>query len=136
MDECLFCKIIKGEVPSTKVYEDDTVFAFLDIAPVNPGHTLVIPKEHSPNLYEIDDDTLCKITAVTKKLSIAIKKALDADGINLEMNNDSVAGQVIFHAHIHIVPRFEGDGLKHWPGKNYEGGHQEEVAEKIKNALG
>ena len=135
MDDCLFCKIIAGEIPSTKIYEDDDVFAFLDIAPVNPGHTLVIPKKHTPNLYEIDDAILCKVMNVVKTLSTTTKKALKADGINLEMNNDAVAGQMIFHAHIHIIPRFEGDGLKHWPQKSYEGGHQEEVAEKIKNAL-
>jgi len=135
MSDCLFCKIIAGEIPSTKIYEDDNVFAFLDIAPVNPGHTLVIPKEHTPNIYEMSEKTLGYVMGVVKKLSSATKDALQADGINLEMNNDTVAGQVIFHAHLHVIPRFEGDGLKQWPGKSYEGSHQEEVAKKIKEKL-
>ena len=135
MKDCFFCKIIAGRIPSSKIYEDDNVFAFLDINPVNPGHTLVIPKEHTPNLYEISDEDLCKVIKVVKTLSITIKKVLNADGINLEMNNDAIAGQLIFHAHIHIVPRFEGDELKHWPGKHYEGGRQEEIAEKIRKAI-
>lgn len=132
MTDCLFCKIIAGEIPSTKVYEDDTVFAFLDIHPVNIGHTLVIPKVHHTNLYDTPDETLTHMMTVVKKLSIAIKSALNADGINIEMNNDPVAGQIIFHTHLHIVPRFEGDGFKHWHGaRNYNEREAEEIAQKI-----
>lgn len=134
MESCLFCKIIAGEIPSTKVYEDDNVLAFLDIHPVNIGHTLVIPKAHHTNLYETPDEDLARMIAVVKKLSIAIKKALNADGINIEMNNDPVAGQIIFHAHLHIVPRFSGDGFTHWRGaRGYNEGEMAEVSEKIKN---
>lgn len=135
MDSCLFCKIIAGEIPSTKVYEDDTVLAFLDIHPVNIGHTLVIPKAHHTNLYETPDEDLAHIMAVVKKLSISIKSGLNADGINIEMNNDPVAGQIIFHTHIHIIPRFSGDGLTHWPSpRGYNEREADEVAEKIKNS--
>ncbi|HAS84522.1 MAG TPA: HIT family protein [Candidatus Yonathbacteria bacterium] len=134
--DCLFCKIIAGEIPSTKVYEDDTVLAFLDIHPVNIGHTLVIPKTHHANLYETPDDDLAHMIAVVKKLSIAVKGALSADGINIEMNNDPVAGQIIFHTHLHIVPRFEGDGFTHWHGsRGYNEGEANKVAEKIKDSL-
>ena len=90
MEGCLFCKIIAGEIPCTKVYEDDTVLAFLDIRPVNIGHTLVIPKNHHTNLYDTEDATLSHMMTVTKKLSIAVREALHADGINIEMNNDPV----------------------------------------------
>lgn len=130
--DCLFCKIVAGAIPSTKVYEDDTVYAFLDIHPVNIGHTLIVPKVHVTNLYDIPSTTLAHMATVAQKLSIAIKKALSADGINIEMNNDPVAGQIIFHTHLHIVPRFEGDGFTHWHGKrDYYEGEAAEVAQKI-----
>ena len=134
--DCLFCKIIAGEIPCTKVYEDDKVLAFLDIHPVNIGHTLVIPKAHHVNLYDTEDATLAHMMTVTKKLSIAIKSALSADGINIEMNNESGAGQLIFHTHLHIIPRFSVDGLKHWPSaRGYNEGEADEVAQKIKDSL-
>jgi histidine triad (HIT) family protein len=135
MDDCLFCKIAGGEVPSDTVYEDDEIRAFLDIRPVNPGHTLVVPKKHYTNLYDLDDEILEKLGKALRDLSIAIKKALNADGINIEMNNDLVAGQVILHAHLHIVPRFERDGLKHWPGKVLSEEKMKGAAEKIRKML-
>ncbi|MFZ2303797.1 MAG: HIT family protein, partial [Minisyncoccia bacterium] len=136
MQNCLFCKIIAGEIPSTKVYEDDIVLAFLDIHPVNIGHTLVIPKAHHTNLYETPNETLSRMMTVVKKLSTAIKGALSADGINIEMNNDPIAGQIIFHTHIHIVPRFSGDGFTHWPSaRGYNEGEADEVSTKIKMHL-
>ncbi|MEK7568931.1 MAG: HIT family protein [Patescibacteria group bacterium] len=136
MNTCLFCKIIAGEIPTQKVYEDEHTLAFLDIHPVNIGHTLVIPKVHHTNLYDTPDETLAHIMTVVKKLSIAIKSAMNADGINIEMNNDPVAGQIIFHTHLHIVPRFEGDGFKHWHGaRDYHEGESTEVAQKISAAL-
>lgn len=136
MLDCLFCKIVAGGIPCTKVYEDDTVFAFLDIHPVNIGHTLVIPKAHHSNLYDTPDETLARMITIVKKLSIAIKSAMNADGINIEMNNDPIAGQIIFHSHMHIVPRFEGDGFRHWHGaRDYHEGEDTEVAQKIKMHL-
>jgi len=133
---CLFCRIVAGEIPSTKVYEDDTVFAFLDIHPVNIGHTLVIPKAHHVNLYDTPNDTLAHMMPIIKKLSIAIKTALNADGINIEMNNDAPAGQLIFHTHLHIVPRFQGDGFTHWNGaRDYHEGEMSVVSQNIKKHL-
>ena len=132
IDTCLFCKIIAKEIPSSKVYEDEHCYAFLDLHPINIGHTLLVPKEHSTNLYEIGDDTLSVLAPVVKKVAIAIKSALNANGINIEMNNDPIAGQIIFHSHIHIIPRFQGDGFKHWHGaRDYHEGEMEEVAKKI-----
>ncbi len=134
--DCLFCKIIAGEIPSQKVYEDEHTLAFLDIHPVNIGHTLVIPKAHHTNLYETPDETLARMMVVVKKLSVAIKSAVGADGINIEMNNDPVAGQIIFHTHLHIVPRFSTDGFRHWKGaRDYREGEMAEVGEKIKSII-
>ena len=134
-EKCLFCKIARGELPSQKVYEDEDVYAFLDIKPVSPGHTLVIPKRHFTSLYELSDEIIGHLFMKVRDISIAAKKGLNADGINLEMNNDGPAGQIIYHAHIHIVPRFSGDGLRHWPGKDISMEELAKTAEKIKNRL-
>lgn len=135
MNDCLFCKIIAGEIPSEKIYENEHVYAFLDINPVNPGHTLVIPKRHAANLYETPDEDLAQAISAVKRLSVAVKRALAADGINIEMNNDPVAGQVIFHTHFHVIPRFEGDGRELWKGKACEEKQWKETAEKIRAVL-
>ncbi len=136
MQDCIFCKIVKGELPSSKVYEDDTVLAFLDIEPVNLGHTLVIPKEHYVNIYETPEHILIDMMKVIKKLSGAIKNTLKADGINVTMNNDPAAGQVIFHSHIHIIPRLKDDGFGVWKGKTpYTGNQKDEIATEIIRAL-
>ena len=118
MKDCLFCKIIAhDEIPSTKVYENDSVYAFLDISPVNLGHTLVVPKKHYKNVYETPDEALAEMMSVAKKIATAIKSELKADGVNIIMNNDKTAGQIIFHSHLHVVPRYEGDGFVHWSNK-------------------
>lgn len=133
MNDCVFCKIIKGEIPSDKIYEDDNFFAFLDINPVNFGHTLLIPKGHSENLYDLPDEILKKTAPLIKKIAIAVKKSVNADGINIVMNNDSAAGQVVTHAHFHIVPRFANDGFRHWRGKPYPNKESSaKVADKIR----
>ena len=130
-NECLFCKIINGDIPANKVYEDAFILAFLDINPVSPGHTLVTPKKHSVNILDTDEDILVKLSLATKKISKAILDALDYEDFNLEVNNGKNAGQVIPHAHWHIIPRREGDGLKPWPHKEYKEGQANEVADKI-----
>ena len=135
MDECLFCKIIAGEIPSQKIYEDEKTFAFLDINPVNPGHTLVVPKEHSENIYDTSEDNWTAVMKTTKMLAPIIKKAVGADGINLEMNNEKAAGQIIFHTHVHIVPRIDDDGFRHWPGTPYKDGEEEKIANSIRTLL-
>lgn len=133
--DCIFCKIVKGEIPSYKVYEDDETLAFLDIAPVNPGHTLVIPKDHFENLYTLPDEALTRLMLTAKKVALGVKKGIGADGINIAMNNGKAGGQVIFHAHLHVIPRIEGDGLKLWPQKSYKEGEAESVTKKIKEAF-
>lgn len=133
--ESIFSKIIKGEIPSVKIYEDENTYAFLDIRPNNPGHTLVIPKNPSTNIYEISDKDLKDLFNTVKKISIAIKKGVGATGINIAMNNDKDAGQEVFHSHIHVIPRFPNDGFHHGKHLKYEAGQMEDVAEKIKANL-
>lgn len=138
MDEkdCIFCKIVRGEIPSEKVYEDEWSLAFLDINPVHPGHALVIPKDHFENIYTTPDETLARLSLVTKKIAVAIKNAMSADGITISMNNERAGGQDVFHAHFHIVPRIENDNLKLWPQRKYSNDTEmKDVAEKIKNSL-
>ena len=135
MLECIFCKIIRGELPTNKVYEDEKTFAFLDINPVNPGHVLVVPKKHTTDVFEIEDNEWDTLMRVVKKISLAIEKSLKPTGINLGMNNKSGAGQVVFHAHVHIMPRYPKDGHELWKGKPYAEGRAGEVAEKIRADL-
>lgn len=136
MADSIFTKILKGELPSTKIYEDEKVFAILDISPVHKGHVLVIPKEDYKDIHHIPEELFVHLMVVTKRLAKAVKEATGADGINIIMNNEAAAGQVIFHAHVHIVPRFTEDGFKHWPSKKtYAEGEKEEYAEKIRAKL-
>lgn len=135
MNNCLFCKIINGEIPSSKIYEDEHSFAFLDHNPVNPGHALLVPKEHSRNILDVSEETLKNIIPALKKISIAVKNGVSADGFNIHVNNKPAAGQVIFHTHFHIIPRFESDGHQLWRGTPYKEDEEKETAEKIQNKL-
>jgi len=135
MENCVFCRIVSNELPSVKVYEDDDVVAFLDIAPVNKGHVLVIPKEHFETIIDIPDDVLKKLIVVVKNVSEAVKDALKSDGISIAMSNYKAAGQVIPHAHFHIIPRFHGDGLKLWSQGSYNDGEMELFGSKIRKHL-
>lgn len=112
--DCLFCKIVAGEIPAHKVYEDDRFLAFLDIRPINLGHTLIIPKTHYRNLLDLPNELLTELGPLIKKIAIAVKEATGADGVNISWNNEPAAGQVIYHSHTHIMPRFVDDGFVHW----------------------
>lgn len=129
---CIFCKIVAGEIPSYKIYENENTLAFLDIAPVNPGHTLVIPKKHYINMEEIPEEDLCELIKSVKSVGRMIKDNFGAPGYNITVNNDPIAGQIIPHIHFHIIPRKEGDGHKLWEQKEYREGEAEEVLSKIK----
>ncbi len=135
MTDCIFCKIIRGELPSHKVYEDEKVLAFLDIRPVNAGHTLVAPKAHSQNIFDIAPDDWAAVASAVRTLAIAIEKGVQADGVNIAMNNREHAGQVVPHPHVHIIPRFKGDGLKLMPQRSYEPLEAETTLEKIRKQL-
>ena len=129
---CIFCKIVAGEIPSYKIYEDEQVLAFLDIAPVNPGHTLVVPKKHYANLEEAPEEVLCALMKAIKKIGVQMKSGLGVAGYNIMENNDQVAGQIIPHLHFHIIPRKSGDGLELWPQGKYAEGEAEKTVEKLK----
>jgi len=133
--DCIFCKIIRGELPSYKLYEDDKTMAFLDIHPVNAGHTLVVPKVHATNIFDISPEDWAAVAETVRVLSIAIEKGVNADGVNIAMNNREHAGQVVHHPHVHIIPRFRGDGLKLMPQRNYKENEAEETAKKIRVSL-
>lgn len=135
-DDCIFCKIIRGELPSTRIYEDDNVLAFLDIAPVRPGHTLLIPKRHVETLFDLTEEQAAVLAAVMPKLASAIVKGVGAEGLNVFQANRPCAGQVVFHVHFHLVPRNEGDGVKFLPPQSrYGEGEMERVSEAIRAAL-
>lgn len=128
---CIFCKIVKNEIPADKIYEDDKIVAFLDINPVSPGHTLVIPKEHHQMMTDTPDDLLSYIFVQSKKLMQVLKTALEADFVVV-----SVVGIDVPHFHIHLIPRYHDDGLANfWPTKKYEEGESEEIVEKIRNNI-
>jgi len=134
--ECIFCKIVRGEIPCAEVYSDDSILAFLDIGPISKGHTLVIPKKHYNNLFDMPDDMGNHLLKVMQKVGSAIMKATGATGINVVMNNYPSAGQVIPHAHWHLIPRIEGDGLfKVKQGKYDSNDEMLTLANKIKENI-
>jgi histidine triad (HIT) family protein len=132
---CIFCQIINGELPSAKIYEDEFSLAFLDIHPVSKGHTLVIPKAHEQNIFEVTPESWAHVQEMVRRVAAAIEIATEAHGINMVMNNREHAGQVVDHAHVHLVPRYKGDGLTQWPHRSYEDGEALAVADRIRAAL-
>lgn len=133
--DCLFCKLIAREIPAQVVYEDDETLAFLDINPVNPGHTLIIPKEHSVDIFEIDEKNWAAVMKTARIVAHAIERVYDVSGINIGMNNRPGAGQVIPHAHVHVMPRFAGDPHNLWKGTPYAEGEFAATGEKLRAAL-
>jgi len=137
MDDCIFCKIVKGEIPSAKVYEDDTVYAFLDIAPLAWGHTLVIPKKHVERITEMSAEEAAALMSVVPKLAKAVLGATGAKGLNVLQNNGAVSGQAVDHLHVHLIPRDANDGLGYrWNAKQYPEGEMDKVHRKLTDALG
>lgn len=106
-DDCVFCKIASGEIPSRKIYEDEDVIAIMDLSPTSRGHSLIIPKEHCTNIYDIEEETAAKVMKVAKKLALKMTTALNCDGFNLLQNNGETAGQTMFHFHMHLIPRYK-----------------------------
>ena len=136
--DCIFCKIVRGELPCTKVYEDDAVLAFLDIGPIIKGHTLVIPKEHFDPIMETPPHVLHRLIDVVREIAAAQVAGLDAEGVNVTQANGSVAGQVVPHLHFHVIPRFASDGHSwNWNAKQYDAPEEmSELATRIRNGLG
>ena len=135
-EACIFCKIVKGEILCAKVYEDDEILSFLDIMPSNKGHLLVIPKQHFETFTDIPAETAGSMAVVAQNLAKAVKRATGCDGYNVLMNTGKAAGQVVMHAHLHIMPKFESDGWKfEWPQEKYKEKEIDEWRENIKNSL-
>lgn len=134
--ECIFCAIVEGKIPSARVYENEHVLAFMDIAPANPGHLLIIPKQHYRNIFDMPADVGNKIMEAAIPLATAIREALKPDGLNLFQSNEPAAFQTVFHFHLHLIPRWEGDPLR-LPWRPSEGNIDEinNIASKISNAM-
>jgi len=134
--ECIFCKIVKGEIPSMQVYEDPDTIAFMDINPLHPGHSLIIPKMHYENIYNASDSALASMITTTRKVATATNTALSPDGINVLQANGEGAGQSVFHIHFHVLPRQSGDDAKlNW---GLSAGNMDEIstiADKIRSTL-
>lgn len=135
-DDCIFCKIANGAIPSATVYEDEAFRVILDIAPAAKGHALILPKEHYANLWELGEEEAAKVLSIAAKVSAAQKKALGCDGVNLLQNNGVAAGQTVFHFHMHLIPRYDNDNvLIPWTTLSYEDGEAAKVCEQIKAAM-
>jgi len=135
-DDCIFCKIVAGEIPSVKVYEDSVVLAFMDTGPISDGHTLVIPKEHVEKLDQCSPELMAQVGQAVVKVANAVSKAIPSDGYNVLCNNGISAGQLVDHMHFHIIPRNTGDSVfNRWPAYEYPQGKAQKLAEKIKEYL-
>jgi histidine triad (HIT) family protein len=136
MAHCIFCRIVSGEIPSTIVWEDESTLAFMDIGSVNPGHVLVACKRHVDNVYGLDDSQAAAVFQTTTRLAKAINRAFSPQGVSVYQANGKAAGQTVFHFHIHVVPRHEGDGMDLvWPVRNPSRAALEEDAVKIRRSL-
>lgn len=131
----IFAKILRGEIPCHKVYEDGNTLVFMDVMPQSPGHALVVPKAASRNVFDADPDVLAQLLPLVQKVAIAAKKAYNADGISVFQFNEAAGGQSVFHLHYHVVPRFDGIALKPHSGKMEDGAVLAANAEKLKAAL-
>ncbi len=136
MQDCIFCQIVKGELPSNKIYEDDAALAFLDIHPVNPGHTLVIPKERKAQLHQLSDEAAAAVGRVLPRLCRAVLRATGATDYNVLQNNGSAAHQVVMHVHFHIIPKIGNEGLGiRWLAGKLDSGAARELVAKMTAAL-
>ena len=131
-EDCIFCKIAAGEIPSKTIYEDEDFRVILDLGPATKGHALILPKEHYANLYELPDELAAKVMVLAKKMAVQMTEKLNCDGFNLVQNNGETAGQTVFHFHLHLIPRYEGDQQKiGWK----PGAPTQEELEEIKNSI-
>ena len=135
--DCIFCKIIAGEIPAVKVLDEDKVLAFMDINPASRGHMLVVPKNHAENIFEISEADLSAVMGAVQRCAVAVKKALKAEGITVLQLNGKASDQIVPHLHIHVMPRWEGDGLmvSHWEMKEGDMGELKEIACRVQEYL-
>lgn len=137
-NNCIFCKLASGEIPTNTIYEDEQFRVILDAAPASKGHALILPKEHYANLYEIDEEVAGNAMKLAKRLVIKMTDALKCDGFNLVQNNGEVAGQTVFHFHLHLIPRYKGmknDDILTWNHENFTEEEMKEICEHLKKEL-
>ncbi len=134
MSDCIFCKLANGEIPTATLYEDDDFRVILDAGPATKGHSLILPKKHFSNVFEMPDELLGKAASLAKKISADLMEKLGCDGINILQNNGTAAGQTVYHFHIHMIPRYEGEAqiVANWP----QGTLTEETKAEILNKMG
>lgn len=131
-NDCIFCKISKGEIPSTTIYEDQKFKVFLDVFPASKGHTLIIPKKHVANIYELDEETAGDLFILATKVAKVLKENLDLEGMNVVQNNGEIAGQTVFHFHLHLIPRYKDDGVSvKWNPSKADEGLLKELQDKL-----
>lgn len=136
MTDCVFCRIVAGSIPSTRVYEDEATVAFMDIGQVNPGHVLVALKAHADNLYALDEAQAAAIARACRKIALALKETFDPEGLSVYQANGKAAGQTVFHYHVHLLPRHAGDGMELvWPVKNPPREKLEAYAARIREKI-
>lgn len=134
--DCIFCSIVAGDIPSARVHEDDDVYAFMDIGPLAPGHVLVIPKQHASDVHDLPDEAMAAIGRAVPRIARAVQQATGAPGYNLHLANGACAGQVVWHVHLHVIPRAPGDGLGYrWNAGSYAEGEMAAWCDKIVAAL-
>ena len=134
--DCIFCKIASAEIPAHRVWEDARALAFLDINPLAPGHTLLIPKQHSRDIFDTPSDLAAHLFSIAPRIATAIQSATSSTGINILQNTGATAGQAVFHLHIHFIPRVDGDGLGYrWNAGAYGDGQAAAMATQIQSAL-
>lgn len=135
-NDCIFCKIAAGEIPSVCIYEDDDFKAILDISPAVKGHVIIIPKKHTGDIFELSKDEASKVFVIASDIGKALKEELKCDGLNVLQNNGEAAGQTVFHFHMHLIPRFKNDNVKiAWPSTEYKEGEMEQLAGAIRNRI-
>lgn len=135
-ENCIFCKLANGDIPTATVYEDEYLRAIMDAAPANKGHIIILPKSHASNIYELEDEYVSRAFVLAKKLAVALKELTGCDGVNILQNNGEAAGQTVFHFHVHVIPRFKNDDCTIvWKPTSYEDGEASEVAKKISELL-
>ena len=132
LDNCIFCKIINGDIPSRRIYEDENFVVMMDVSPASKGHSLLLPKEHYANMFEMPEELLAEVLKVAQKVAAKMMTALNADGINILQNNGEAAGQTVFHYHMHLIPRYNGEEpMLTWEPKAYSADEMDAIKSSI-----
>ena len=135
-ENCIFCKLANGDIPTNTVYEDDYIRAIMDVSPANKGHIIILPKSHAANIFELEDCYIEKTFVLAKKIAIALEKLLNCDGVNILQNNGEAAGQTVFHFHVHVIPRYKADNCQiTWSPGSYDEGEASELSKNISKLI-